>query len=298
MPFVKRRAFTLIELLVVIAIIAVLIGLLLPAVQKVREAAARMRCSNNMKQIGLGVHNYHDSVGFLPTAGSGDSGNPPTDRRDWGWTYEILPFIEQDNLHRNTSDTVVRTALVKTYNCPTRRNLVLFNGLNRADYAGNGATRIASDAYDGTIVRSRGSANSFPLGGKLTLSAGIPDGSSNTLLVAEKLVNKPSMGGEGGIDFTDNESWAGPGYPDGDIMRGCLSRGTNPASYYALSPDTNEDPVLSGDLHYQFGSAHTSGVMAVFCDGSVRMVRFNVDSVVWMRACVRNDGQTFSVDDL
>ena len=119
-----RRGFTLIELLVVIAIIAILIGLLLPAVQKVREAAARMQCQNNLKQIGLAFHAYHDAIKYLPTAGSGDCGNPPTDRRDWGWAYEILPYIEQESLttrRQNTNDTHVRKTPMPTYYCPSRR---------------------------------------------------------------------------------------------------------------------------------------------------------------------------------
>src|SRR5438094_6649392 len=134
-PPLRRAAFTLIELLVVIAIIAILIGLLVPAVQKVREAAARAQCQNNLKQMGLGCHMHHDTFKYFPMAGRADTGGgrgatpfATGQAQLWNWRWQLLPFIEQAALFNQpttVSNTTLRASYVPLYNCPSRRGAVL-----------------------------------------------------------------------------------------------------------------------------------------------------------------------------
>jgi prepilin-type N-terminal cleavage/methylation domain-containing protein len=290
-PRLSRHGFTLVELLVVIAIIGVLVALLLPAVQAARESARRTQCINNLKQIGLGMHNHHDLFGRLPSAGGGTTGNPPTDRGEWGWAYEILPYIEQGNVFDMTSDSQLRATIIKTYVCPTRRSPMLFGGQGRSDYAGNGATRVNSDGLTGTIARSDAPGPNWRRG--RVPMADITDGTSNVILAGEKLVNRPTMGGDP-LDFSDNESWAGPGYADGDIMRGCMPVGS---TWYTPIHDTNITSPPDTQLFWRFGAAHPVSAQFVLGDGSVRAINFQIDATTFMRLCVLNDGQPVNLNN-
>lgn len=321
---VRRPAFTLIELLVVIAIIAILIGLLLPAVQKVREAAARTKCQNNLKQIGLAVHGYHDAVGQLPPSGQFVVGNAFT---SYSAHARILPYIEQANLYQlvdltaaYASQPAVTQQRIPTYLCPSEvRDQPKVTGTPVHYPVSYGASVGTWLAFDPTTGRCGDGA--FGINAKMTFGS-VTDGLSNTLGWLEVKPWQPAtrnsgtptgpnvspparptdVASYGGAFATD---WSHTEWVNGEVLQTGATT-TFPPNTVIPCTNAGDGRVYDVDFTAQrlgnsttiqtylvvtSRSYHTGGANALLMDGSVRFARSSTDQAVWRAAGTRSGGE-------
>lgn len=335
--------FTLVELLVVIAIIGILVSLLLPAVQSVRETARRGQCANNVKQLALAFVEHEQMQGHFPAGGWGWGWVGDADRgfgigQCGGWIYNILPYLEQQNLHdlglganattKKTQHARRTQTALGLLNCPTRRRPVLYpygsttyqpansdmpQQAARSDYAANGGHVIAAPGSLGLWSSGNcqnadcGPPSSSPpddatLATKLSQvlatlppvnkptgivhalstvpAAAVTDGLSNTYLVGEKYLNPDAY--MTGSDSGDNES---------------LFIGDNPdITRYTVSVPLRDQ--AGNSAGHGFGSAHAPGYNAGLGDGSVRLIKYDVDATVHRYLGSRNDKQAIDLSGL
>lgn len=335
MQFRKRRfsrpAFTLIELLVVIAIIAILIGLLLPAVQKVREAAARASCQNNLKQIALASINCADTYGGDMPFGMGTYPGPRNRNASgvgYGSTFfHILPWMEQDNLYKSTlgggggwaggpatyscwADPQSIYATVKSYQCPSDPT----NSPRGASGAGNWGTTSYCYNYQVFAVRDGGwshgklmtiqanprsncsdwnagqwSGQAIPL----VMPAGFTDGTSNTILFAERY-SQPNPDNPWAVDWGGNTWWEWAPKFAADYTGPVSKFLTTPPKQFCTNPNNDVWACFLGGLRNVCSvaavSPHPGGMNVALGDGSVRFLNSNISGVTWWNAVVPNDG--------
>jgi prepilin-type N-terminal cleavage/methylation domain-containing protein len=296
----RRHGYTLIELLVVIATIAVLISLLLPAVQKVREAANRMKCANNLRQLGLALHQFHDARGKFPP-GQVQGPNPEAGvfwSTQHSWAVFILPYIEQQPLwalyrldvmlYQPLNQDVVAKPL-KNFWCPSAPEDRYYTG---GVFAANGTKGACGDyapTYQVDPTLATGDYRGVLVPDSMTPMAAITDGTSNTILLTED-AGRPQLWRAGhAVPGADQAVNGGPwaGYHTGVILRGAQPDGTSWPGPCALNC-TNDHEV------YSF---HTGGADAVFTEGSVRFLRANINIRILAALVTRAGGEVVSADD-
>jgi prepilin-type N-terminal cleavage/methylation domain-containing protein/prepilin-type processing-associated H-X9-DG protein len=308
----KRSAFTLIELLVVIAIIAILIGLLLPAVQKVREAAARMSCQNNLKQFGLALHNYHDVNAAFPL------GNWKPNA--FSVHAQLLPYFEQNNLSAQINFTLAATnaanagpkaVTVRTFLCPSDPQNTLPPGDGGNNYVGNYGTTILwgqnGSVADGVFWHD---TNSNGLGCRM---GDVLDGTSNTAAFSER--RKGDWSNAIDTPATDLVNPSGSPVTPDDAMNLCRSSYLSAPQWYSnfgsnwiqgqqdvmySSPAPPNDPPCAfpqnSTQDMPASSAHTNGVNLLLCDGSVRFVPNGISVATWRSLATRAGGEILGSD--
>ncbi|WP_437228593.1 DUF1559 domain-containing protein [Planctomicrobium sp. SH661] len=318
--FNSRRAFTLIELLVVIAIIAVLIALLLPAVQQAREAARRSQCKNNLKQLGLAMHNYNDVHAMLPPGGTLDAQDTvttgrlvrttdPATRDGWGYFFRVLPYLEQAALYNNadsnfryngstTYSRIMRETHVASALCPSDNKLICQGGNTQWAVAShNYPVCLGPTTYDARSL-SRSSVDYPGQKGLFIFDNGVrlrdcTDGLSNTVLVGEVITpdTVDSFSGIGriisvfGTGFT---TFYNPNSTAQDELIRCghnLGAGLGgPCTTAGLGADAHGGQILTAR------SFHTGGVQVAMGDGSVRFISDNINRGTWHALGGAGDG--------
>jgi prepilin-type N-terminal cleavage/methylation domain-containing protein/prepilin-type processing-associated H-X9-DG protein len=304
------KGFTLIELLVVIAIIGILVGLLLPAVQKVREAANRMACQNNLKQIGLALHNYHDTYKQFPYCTNSEFNSERTT-----WAAHLFPYLEQGAYvpqalglpNPGVRNVGVPTAFqAKIYTCPSDGHSIdITNTYGMTSYlAVTAPSTEQADTWNnqpqGVFVRrchwlDSPTRQNMDFNGGATSIASVTDGTSNTLMVGERppLFNETNYGAWGAWSYSEFDSVLGIAH-DTSLMV-AEPRDQNGVScprgpQYPQPPNPNGAPYNWCDVHH-FWSRHTGGGNWVFADGSVHFLSYNIGTTVILALATRAGGE-------
>ena len=315
----RHRAFTLVELLVVIAIIGILVGLLLPAVQAAREAARRMQCSNNLKQLGLAHHNYHDAFKTFPPGAI--NGTFVASRAIWAWSAQLLPFIEQTNLFNSLGVSGTEAAVSLRTNpamfqqplsflrCPSDAGPALNTHSFNSVLDSNGTARqVIVSNYVGNLghqgildgVANSGGADNARFTGthahrsRINIS-NIPDGTTNTLLIGERPYFLRGVECSAALGLVLRGDVGGTAR----AMTGSqlLHAGARGATLINARERRTGSPFVS-NCGVGFGSTHPGGFQAAFCDGSVQFISetinhspFGALDSVFERLLARDDGQ-------